>query len=73
MDTTSSQSSADIARKSAFVPLDDFFRPRVRLMGLRNVEIVDAADLERDMFIILVWVDSFLFVSVRTGILTQIF
>jgi hypothetical protein len=48
---------ADGEDKSAFVPLDDFFRPNIFLMGLIIVDNVDAACLDRDMFMMCIWVD----------------
>mmetsp|Transcript_14008 Transcript_14008/g.21274 ORF Transcript_14008/g.21274 Transcript_14008/m.21274 type:complete len:93 (+) Transcript_14008:1064-1342(+) len=55
---TSSQFSADIARKSAFVPRLEkrFLIPRVFLIGFRIVEIVEAV-LERDLVMFIIWVD----------------
>ncbi len=53
---TSSQFSAEMARNRALVPREfDFFMPRDRLIGFRNVEMVDAVFLDR--FIFIMWVE----------------
>lgn len=68
---TSSQFSEEIARYNAFVPLEVFLNPKLLLIGLKKVDIVDAVDRVRDMFITLEEVLCCSLLSASKGIIAR--